>query len=66
MVTIRQISGKPPLANLPTCQLAKIKCKMILVSISIQKLAILVSSYVWVRYNDLLLPSLSNKINSPK
>jgi uncharacterized membrane protein YjgN (DUF898 family) len=50
--------GKPPLA--------KSDCKMILAIITIQVLAILVSSHVWVRYNNLLLASWCSKINSLK
>lgn len=44
-----------------TCQLAKSECKIILPSISIQVLAILASSHVWVRYNNMLLASWCNK-----
>ena len=46
--------------------LVKSKCKMILASISIQVLIILASSHVWTRYDNLLLASWCNKINSPK
>ena len=46
--------------------LAKCECKMILASISIQVLAILASCHVFAKYNDLLLDSWCNKMNSPK
>jgi hypothetical protein len=46
--------------------LVKSECKMILASISIQVLIILASSHVWTRYDNLLLASWCNKINSPK
>jgi len=47
-------------------QLARCECKMILASISIQVLAILASWHVWANYDNLLLASWCNKINSPK
>ena len=45
---------------------AKCECTMILASISILVLAILASWHVCAKYDNLLLDSGCNKINSPK